>query len=331
LDRQGQLIALGAALVCFAASALAKTPAGLRELGWLADEGRLEALTREPAFDREALFIAASASPLAAQYPTAEALRADLEVGEALFKTPLLLGGQAAKAGISCHSCHVNGRGNPHFRFPAISGAAGTADTTHSFFSETLGNGVFDPVPIPDLTRPGKVSHDPVSGALEAFILTIVVKEFSGNTPVPGVIAPLATYVRALQLRGSGAADSDQPRRAARDLADAAMMMKQARRQWGSGNGALAELLLAGARDRLAAIHARLIPERHAEARAALIAVSQQLSAVQDRLRANRAKAANFDNALAAWRRANAALVKLDREGQATLYDRAVLAQYLRE
>jgi hypothetical protein len=55
------------------------------------------------------------------------------------------------------------------------------------------------------------------------------------------------------------------------------------------------------------------------------------LSAVQDRLRANRAKAANFDNALAAWRRANAALVKLDREGQATLYDRAVLAQYLRE
>lgn len=341
MDRQGQLIALGAGLAWLAASAFAQASGGLRELGWLADEARLEALTSEPAFDREALFAAASASPLAAQFPSAQALRDDLETGEALFKTPLLLGGQAAKAGISCHSCHVNGRGNPHFRFPAISDAPGTADTTHSFFSETLGNSVFDPVPIPDLTRPGKVAHDRASGALEAFIRTIVVEEFSGRAPVPDVIAPLATFVRALRVSGEGVQGSAQPRLAMRDLADAAMMLAQARREWSKrqgaagerseGQGALARLLLAGARERLAAIHARLIAKEHEAARAALIAFSRELGAVQDRLRAGQARAEHFDAALALWQAAAGELATLGGEGRIGLYDRAVLAEYLGE
>jgi len=252
-------------------------------------------------------------------------------VGEALFKTPLLLGGQAAKAGISCHSCHVNGRGNPHFRFPAISGAPGTADTTHSFFSKTLGNGVFDPVPIPDLARAGKVPHDPATRALEGFIGTIVVEEFSGSAPMNGVIEPLAIFVRALQLTGEAAPGTPQPRLATRDLADAAMMIGQARRQWSGGNGALARLLLAGARERLSVIHARLIPGEHDAAAAAIIALSRQLGEVQDRLREDQAGAQDFDEALAAWRLADGAIADLSLRGHPTLYDRAALERALRE
>jgi hypothetical protein len=331
LDRQGQLIALGAALVCLAVSALAREPVAIRELGWLSGEGRLDALTSEPQFDREAVFAAAARSPLAAQYPTPEQLSADLLVGEALFKTPLLLGGQAAKAGISCHSCHVNGRGNPHFRFPAISGAPGTADTTHSFFSKTLGNGVFDPVPIPDLARAGKVSHDPATRELEGFIGTIVVDEFSGSAPMNGVIEPLAIFVRALRLTGETAPEALQPRLATSDMADAAMMIAQARRQWSGGNGALASLLLAGARERLAVINARLIPGEHDPAAAALVALSRQLGKVQGRLREDQAGAQHFDEALAALRLADRAIADLSLQGRATLYDRATLERALGE
>lgn len=329
MDRQGQLIVIGAALVGLAASAFAQAPGALRELGWLSGEGRLEALTSEPAFDREALFAAALDSKLAEQYPSPEALRADLAVGEALFKTPLLLGGQAAKAGISCHSCHVNGRDNPHFQFPAISGAPGTADTTHSFFSEALGNGVFDPVPIPDLTREGEVSHDQTTRELESLINTIVVDEFSGSTPVPGVIEPLSTFVRALRLIAVDVPATTQPRLATRDLADAAMIMAQARGQWSSGNSVLARLLLAGARERLAVIHARLIPDHHDAASTALIALSRELGEVQIHLGADQAKAQHFDSLQAALRRAEGAIATLNRQGRATLYDRAALAESL--
>ena len=55
--------------------------------------------------------------------------------GALLFESPTLLGGQAAKAGLSCAACHRNGRGNPVFVFPGISGPPGTADVTHGLFS----------------------------------------------------------------------------------------------------------------------------------------------------------------------------------------------------
>lgn len=117
----------------------------------------------------------------------------------ALFNTPTLLGGQAAKAGLSCASCHVNGRDNPHFLLPSLSGAAGTADVTSSFFSAARGNGVHDPVQIPDLARPGKISRAQGDPALEAFIRNLIVEEFSGMEPSPATLSALASYVRAMR------------------------------------------------------------------------------------------------------------------------------------
>ncbi len=119
--------------------------------------------------------------------------------GRALFATPTLLGGQAAKAGLSCASCHINGRDNPHFLLAGVSAVPGTADVTNSFFSAARGNARFDPVTIPDLAKPGKVSRDPGTRTLETFISNLIVEEFGGREPTPAMLDALAAYVRAVR------------------------------------------------------------------------------------------------------------------------------------
>lgn len=323
--RRRNLIALGAALAGFAVSAAAQNVATLREASWLSDSGRLEALTTEPDLDRSALLAAATASDIGEQYETGEALRQDLLIGEFLFKTPLLLGGQAAKAGMSCNSCHVNGRDNPHFSFPAISGAAGTADTTHSFFSETLGNGIFDPVVIPDLTRDGKVSHDPASRELERFIQTIVVEEFGGAVPQAEVIRPLSNFVRALRLASDGDSGRPRSRSITRDLADVGTMAGLAKTLAGSSETAISSLLLAGARDRLQIIHERLLPGQHDDEREWLVERSLSLGEVQLLLREDQPVGAQ----LAKWQAEFAAAPDFAAIETESLYEPDLLAARL--
>lgn len=120
--------------------------------------------------------------------------------GELLFESPFILGGQAAKSGISCAACHRNGRDHPDFVLVGISGAPGTADVTNGFFSKHRADGVFNPVPIPDLASPEGKSREnrEEPGTLEAFLLSQVVEEFDGSTPDPAAISDLAAYVRAL-------------------------------------------------------------------------------------------------------------------------------------
>ena len=130
-----------------------------------------------------------------------------VEVGRAAFRSPLTLGGQAARAGVSCETCHRNGRTNPAFLFPGVSGAPGTADVTSSLFSSHRGNGVDDPKPIPDLGGPRsalKISRDPASPTLETFLHGLVTQEFDGPEPTPAVLAGLAAYVRAIGPEACG-------------------------------------------------------------------------------------------------------------------------------
>jgi len=114
-----------------------------------------------------------------------------VEVGRAAFRTPLLLGGQAARAGVACATCHRNGRANADFDFPGVSGAPGTADVTASLFSAHRGDDLFDPRPIPDLAGPMdrlKVSRDEASPALKTFIRGLVTEEFDGDPPLEAVL-----------------------------------------------------------------------------------------------------------------------------------------------
>ena len=131
---------------------------------------------------------------------------APVKRGELLFKSPFLLGGQAAKSGISCAACHRNGRGNIDFVLIGISGPPGTADVTNGFFSKRRADKVFNPVPIPDLAQPeGRTRVSRVeAGTLEAFLASQVSEEFEGTLPDPSVVADLAAYIRALDDRHCG-------------------------------------------------------------------------------------------------------------------------------
>jgi hypothetical protein len=207
-----------------------------------------------------------------------------INAGKALFNTPTLLGGQAAKAGLSCASCHVNGRNNPHFSLSGVSDRAGTADVTSSFFSTTRGNAKFDPVPIPDLAAPGKVSRAPESGALEPFIRSLIVEEFSGAEPGSNAIAALAAYVRAIR-----ACTPDGDGAILRQLSDQTGLIETAIRGHKEmikrGDAKSAQLLIAAARHQLLLIHERFAGSVFARERKALLSAStklQQISQMSD-------------------------------------------------
>ncbi len=119
-------------------------------------------------------------------------------LGRAAFRSPYLLGGQAARRGMSCQACHTNGHINNHFYIEGLSQYPGTADVTNFHFSTTLGDDVFNPKPIPSLTTPRKLKTGEELQAQEKFILRLVEKEFDGEPPIQMVKDALITYVRAL-------------------------------------------------------------------------------------------------------------------------------------
>ncbi len=169
-------------LALASATAMAAARPDMRALVWIARGHEFDALAYQPA-----------------TCPDAAAGDARLAAGRALFNAPGLLGGQAARAQISCASCHANGRTNAHFFLEGVSSAPGTADVSSSFFSIARANARFDPRPIPDLTMPGKIPRDPASGKLEHFLRGLIVEEFAGHEPSPQTLATLAAYVRSLR------------------------------------------------------------------------------------------------------------------------------------
>jgi hypothetical protein len=220
-------------------AAPAAAPPPFAELRWIAPSAALASLTRQPAtclrfeaHDRTAVI-----------------------AGQALFNSPALLGGQAAKAGLSCASCHVNGRGNPYFQMTGVSGATGTADVTHSFFSAVRGNASFDPVAIPDLAMPGKVSRDIAAGTLAPFIRTLIVEEFSGREPSQAVLDALGAYVRAVGTCASGATVT--PRTLADQLQIVRGALDGATNMARRGQADAARALIAAARHQLGVIAER--------------------------------------------------------------------------
>ena len=211
-----------------------------------------------------------------------------IEVGRAAFRTPLLLGGQAARAGLACESCHQGGRSNPDFFFPGLSGAPGTADVTSSLFSTHRDDGIDNPKPIPDLSGPKdrlKVSQDPASPALRSFIHGLITEEFDGAEPPPQVLAGVVAYVRAL----SPAACPAQPRQRlrARDFAtNAQRAARAAGLALGRKDPATAIFLVGAARTQLGLISERFDQPGSDRARAALRSADLDLQAARTAIRA---------------------------------------------
>ena len=209
---------------------------------------------------REARWTAPSALPHSLSYEPPECLRPP---------------SSRAETRMSCATCHRNGRGNPDFVFPGLSGAPGTADVTASLMSSHRGDGLFNPKPIPDLAGPParlKISRT-VPGALEAFIHGLVTKEFDGPEPPPEVLADLAAYVRALQP--GACKGGDRPIRLTDRLADVDGAVALAR----TSDGDTRRLLLAAARSTLGAIDERFAGLDRG--RAALRDADAELSAIR--------------------------------------------------
>ena len=191
-----------AAILLLAAAFTQAGEAPLRAQRWLAaGTDPIRALSREPT---ECL------AP-----PQAPERALSMEIGRVAFRSPTVLGGQAARAGLSCEACHRAGRTNPAFVFPGVSGPPGTADVTDSLFSTHRGDDVFNPKPIPDLSGPKarlKIDQASQGRALEGFIHGLVTEEFDGAEPPRAVLQGLADYVRALSPdacpRGPGRAVS---------------------------------------------------------------------------------------------------------------------------
>lgn len=251
-------------------------------------------------------------------------------IGRTAFRTPMVLGGQAARAGIACESCHQGGRRNPDFFFPGLSGAPGTADVTSALFSSHRDDGIDNPRPIPDLSGPKsalKVAQDPADPALETFIHGLVTQEFDGAEPPPTVLKGLAAYVRALDP----AACPPKPRTAVRVSAyidEARDAVRAAAAALDRHDAATAALMLEGARWRLGLIDERYDEAASVGARAQLQAAALDLTADLAAIRAGDAKASRRLNLWLA--RTPEWSLPLEREEHRSLFDTGRLAEAAR-
>jgi hypothetical protein len=249
-----------------------------------------------------------------------------IEIGRAAFRTPVLLGGQAARAHITCETCHREGRDNPDFLFPGVSGAAGTADVTNSLFSTHRGNGIDDPKPIPDLSSDKaklKVDQNPATQKLEPFLHGLITEEFDGPEPTPAVMAGVAAYVRALDPRACPAGPR-QPLGVALLMGDARRALKAAQAEREAGDTATAVTMVASARSRLGLIDERFVGAGLAPDRARLHDADLRLARIQAALRDGRPEAGGLiETWLAASRPLEAALAVRE---PASLFNPARLA-----
>jgi len=310
--RSGRLIGL----VAFVLAAAAPPPAAppLRAMRWLAPGADASVvLTHRPT---ECL--ARPADPDGAYL---------VELGRAAFRTPLLLGGQAARAGIDCETCHRGARNNPAFDFPGVSGAPGTADVTTSVLSSHRGDGIDNPKPIPNLSGPKsalKVSQDPSSPALEGFIHGIVTEEFDGDEPPPSVLRGLAAYVRALSPSACPTSPTE-PVTAAGALADVRRTLQAALAATAHNDGASAALMVESARSQLGDIDERYAAPALAPQRAALERAAADLAAAESDARRGAPSAAA---SLTAWLAGEPSWSRIVVSAEsASLYDPAVLAR----
>lgn len=193
----GLTLAIAACASAPEAAAPPLTRDSLRALRWIAPSAdKVDALTLRP--------VACAAKDEAPSKQVGDGLstlRDQRALGRIAFESPALLGGAAARMGLSCASCHLNGRGNTDFFVEGVSNAPGTADVTSSLFSKVRGNGAFDPVPIPDLAaRDGKQIKDRKSQAFRDKVHGLIVEEFDGQEPPPYVFEAVLVYLDSLDI-----------------------------------------------------------------------------------------------------------------------------------
>lgn len=224
--------------------------------------------------------LALTREPSECYAPSADPSVRELEaIGRALFYSPNLLGGQAARAGLSCASCHSSGRANRSFFFPGVSGAPGSADVTSSVFSEKRGDAADNPVPIPDLAAKRetlKIRRDD-QRALDAFLRGLIIEEFAGPEPAPRALQGIAAYVRAIAPQ-SCPTEAMQTVRATGMITQVLEAVRAADTALASQDVALSVTLLGAARAGLGRLYARFPADEDSALRTSLISASNDLA-----------------------------------------------------
>ncbi len=261
MDRRRTLAALLIGILGM--GAVASTPMPIREANWIAPHHRLALLSSVP----PTCVRPAASTP-------------QVTIGAAAFRAPLLLGGQAARAQISCASCHRNGRGNHGFLFPGLSTAPGTADVTSSLMSKMRGDGMFNPVRIPDLTfDTPKISRARDSDDLRKFIRGLIVEEFDGAEPPARILDGLVAYVRALEPQGCS--PKETPLTLATHITDIQMALDAAATARLDGDTEAASLLIGSARSTLGLVFERYQADALAKERQQIVRYDMALALLQ--------------------------------------------------
>lgn len=199
--------------------------------------------------------------------------RQSVEIGRTLFRSPALLGGPAARTGLSCNACHSNGRTNANFFLPELTNRIGAADVTSEWASKVRGDGVMNPLNIPDLagvgTRPdlGRL-HEP---SLETFVHSVITEEFQGPEPTPQAFTGLIAYLRALDPAVCPSVEVPDTLQEAADDVRRGLAAAQ------SADPATARLVLLATQDAVGRVVERLPARNFESERAALEELSREL------------------------------------------------------
>lgn len=242
------------------------------------------------------------------------------EIGRALFRSPALLGGPAARAGLSCHACHSNGRINAQFLLPELTDRPGAADVTSEWASQVRGDGVANPVSIPDLadiavrTTFGQV-RDP---SLKHFVHGVIEEEFQGDTPPDQAFTGLLNHLRALRQCPANLAPIT--------LASAAEDVRRALAAAESAEPDTARLVLLAAQDAVGRLVERLPTRAFSRQRGQLAGLARELGA----LRRSEDIGAAMATALPGWRsRFDAIIDHVEHRERRTYYNEATLRRAL--
>jgi hypothetical protein len=216
-----------------------------------------------PLFDEEAWTVHAPDLAHRLTRRPAECLAASgrlmVEIGRALFRSPGLIGGPAARLGLSCNACHPNGHTNPAFFLPELTDTPGMADVTAEWASAVRGDGIMNPVPIPDLTGVGAKpsfghKHEP---SLTRFAAKVIEEEFQGAPPPAQAFDGVIAYLKALDPQHCPARAED-----ALSVETAADDVRRPLAAAPKSNAATAKLLLLAAQEAMGRLADRL-PESH--------------------------------------------------------------------
>jgi hypothetical protein len=242
------------------------------------------------------------------------------EIGRALFRSPNVLGGPAARAGLSCHACHSNGRVNARFMLPELTNRAGAADVTSEWSSKVRGDGVMNPVDIPDLAgvREREALGHTRNPSLENFVHSVMVEEFQGHELPQGAFDGLIAYLRGLNVCATQMAPVT--------LAGAAEDVRRAASAAETADAQTARVVLLAAQDAMGRIVERLPARRFARDRTALEALSRELGAMRS---ADDVSVA-MQTALPGWRtRFDANIARIARRERQTYFNERTLARAL--